>query len=84
MDQATITIFTREASGTYHAKCNGLKATCTAGAEQAALAVAKKAELTHIALGIISDTQRQLQVKPLGAGMYYCNLGPMLPRRSQP
>lgn len=82
MDIATVTIFTREASGTYHARCNGLKATCTAGAEQAALAVAEKSAQQHADLGIISPVKRSLQVKPLGAGMYYCDLGPMLPRRS--
>lgn len=84
MDTATITIFTREASGVYHARCNGLKATCTASAELAARAVAEKCAQQHAGLGIIAPPKHSLQVKPLGAGMYYCNLGPMLPRRSQP
>ncbi len=82
MDAATVTIFTREASGTYHARCNGLKATCTAGAEQAALAVAAKCAQLHADLGIIAPVKHSLQVRPLGAGMFYCELGPMLPRRS--
>lgn len=80
---ACITITVREYGGTYIARCNGKSASCTSSAKHAARAAAKKAAQIHIDLGIIAEPKTELHVTDIGGGMFTCNLGPMLPRRTQ-
>jgi hypothetical protein len=76
MTCATLTIHTRYASGTNHARCNGHTATCTASAESAARAVAHKAAAAMKTLGIISRPANEFPLTEVGPGIYQTEAGP--------
>ena len=83
MTSATLTIYVRDAGGTYRARCNGHTATCTAGEELAAKAVAAKAAKSMHALHIISRPYLMFTLTEVGPGIFQTEAGPETERPAQ-